>query len=746
MKRRDFLKASGALIVSFSSSALGQEGGSTAAQGAYASLPGSLKVEPMLDGWIRINADGSILAITGKAELGQGIKTALLQLAAQELVVSPARITMISADTERTANEGYTAGSHSMQDSGTALRNAAAQVRVILMARAAATFGCDVSAITLDDGACQYNGQTLRYQDLIGQEVLHVKADAQSHFYAGATPRQLGVSLPRIDLPAKVSGGSAYVQDLHFDDMVHARVLRPPSPHAQLIELDSSATLAMPGILAVVQDGRFVAVIGSREFDTIRAMRALSTSMRWSDSGAPLPSHEQLYNSIRQAAAEQYVILDRSNLSDQPAAAKGVLSASYLRPYQMHGSIGPSCAIAVNQAGKTTVWTHSQGVFPLRKAIAELLGCEQGMVHCIHSESAGCYGHNGADDVAGDAALLARAMPGRHVRVQWMREDEHGWEPLAPPMIVDLSATLSADGTVVSWQHDVWSNTHTTRPGGAGDLLCGTLIDSPFKPSIPKPIPQPEGGGDRNAIPLYQFDTARVVHHFVTDMPRRVSAMRGLGAYANIFAIESFMDELALSSALDPVAFRLRHMRDARARAVIELAANRFGWDSYVRKQGRGRGFAFARYKNLGAYLALAVEVELWRDVGKLRVVRAVAAVDSGEVASPDGICNQIEGGVIQSISWTTLEQVNFAGDHVSCLDWAGYPIMRFLDIPESIEVHIIDQPGQPFLGTGEASQGPTAAAIGNAIMDATGVRCRELPYSIERLRRTFENQAVRSS
>jgi CO/xanthine dehydrogenase Mo-binding subunit len=734
MKRRDFLKASGALIVSFSARALGQEGGSSAAQAGNANLPGSLKAEPMLDGWIRINADGSILVMTGKAELGQGIKTALLQIAAQELVVLPSRITLISADTERTANEGYTAGSHSMQDSGTAIRNAAAQVRVILVARAAEQLACEPSAVELNDGVCSANGGSVHYGELIGDQVLHVKAQAQSQFYANPTAPQIGISLPRVDIPAKVSGGSAYVQDLRFADMVHARVIRPPSPSAQLVDLDSSAVLALPGVLSVVRNGRFVAVLGAREFDTISAMKLLSKSIRWSDAGVALPDRKQLYSSIRSAAAERYVILDRSS-STTPPADGNALSATYLRPYQMHGSIGPSCAIAVNQDGKTTVWSHTQGVFPLRKAIAELLGCEQALVHCIHSEGAGCYGHNGADDVAGDAALLARAMPGRHVRVQWMREDEHGWEPLAPPMIVDVTATLSSDGTVASWQHDVFSNTHTTRPGGAGDLLCGTLIEPAFKPTTPKPIPQPEGGGDRNAIPLYQFDNVRVVHHFVTDMPRRVSAMRGLGAYANVFAIESFMDELAVGAASDPVAFRLRHMRDARARAVIQLAAERFGWNGYAKPQGRGRGFAFARYKNLGAYLALAIEVELWRDIGRVRVVRAVAAVDSGEVVSPDGIRNQIEGGVIQSISWSTLEEVRFSNDHVASLDWAGYPILRFADMPESLEVHIIDQPGQPFLGTGEASQGPTAAAIGNAIMDATGLRCRQLPFSVERLR-----------
>ena len=545
------------------------------------------------------------------------------------------------------------------------------------------------------------------------------------------------------DLPAKVSGGAAYVQDLRMEGMVHARVVRPPSPNASLLNFDSSAIEQLPGVLKVVQDGRFIAVIASGEYQAVVAARDLKDRIGWSEDATMLATPDQLYSQLRSARQDTYLI---SNRGDASAVGDQTLSATYLRPYQMHGSIGPSCAVALRDGDKTTVWTHTQGVFPLRKALAELLGRPEADVHCIHREGAGCYGHNGADDVAGDAALLAAAFPGRPVRVQWMREDENGWEPLAPPMIIDLQGSLDHQGKISSWKHEVYSGTHTTRPGKAGDLLAGVLIAKPFIPTVPKPIPQPEGGGDRNAVPLYTFASTKVVHHFVTDMPRRISAMRGLGAYANVFAIESFMDELAAAASADPVEFRLRHLDDERARAVITLAADKFGWSHRTPAAGRGFGFAFARYKNLGAYLALALEIELWRDVGQARVRRVVAAVDSGEIVSPDGIRNQVEGGIVQSISWTNLEAVRFTRNHVASLDWAGYPILRFMDVPDSIDVHIVEQPGQPFLGTGEASQGPTAAAVANAIADATGTRCRELPFNLERLRQTFGSKASKTT
>ena len=737
LDRRRFLASGAALVVSFrladGAAARNGDAQSNKAQPKPApALPGSLKTEPMLDGWIRIDADGRVTVFTGKAELGQGIKTALIQVAAEELVVDPARITLVTADTARTANEGYTAGSHSMQDSGTAIRHAAAQVRAILLGRAAERLAVAPERLTVKDGVVGADGgRSVAYGELVAEANWHLAAAPQSPLREQATHTVIGQPMRRIDIPAKVAGGAAYVQDLRLDRMVHGRIVRPPSPAASLASLDPKAVEQQAGVLKVVRDGRFVGVVAEREHQAVRALRALGLAARW-DEQPTLPLAQNLYKSVRETPAEDSVILDRGVPAPSDAAA---LSATYQRPYQAHASIGPSCAIAQLVDGRYTVWTHSQGVYPLRSALAELLGVAKDAVRCIHVEGSGCYGHNGADDVAADAVLLARAVPGRPVRVQWMREDEHGWEPFGPPMIAEAKATLDAAGMIRDWHYEVWSNTHSTRPGAAGDLLAATHLARPFKPTPPKPLPQPEGGGDRNAIPLYALPNAHVVHHFLRKMPLRVSALRSLGAYLNVFAIESFMDELARSANLDPVAFRLRHLNDARARDVIKTAADRFGWPTFQRRPGRGRGFAFARYKNLGAYAAIAMEVEVQRDSGRLRVVRAVAATDSGEVVNPDGIRNQIEGGIVQSSSWTLSEEVTFDASRVTSRDWGGYPILRFPDVPEHVDVHIVDRPGQPFLGTGEAAQGPAAAAIANALADATGVRLRELPFTRDRVR-----------
>ncbi|WP_363320828.1 molybdopterin cofactor-binding domain-containing protein [Ramlibacter sp.] len=463
-------------------------------------------------------------------------------------------------------------------------------------------------------------------------------------------------------------------------------------------------------------------------------VRALAAAAQW-DERPTLPQQNRLYLEVLSWPRQDVVVTEQGN-----GIAAGVknVSAGYVRPYQLHGSIGPSCAVAQVQDGTTTVWTHSQGVFPLRKALAELLGQGDDKVRCIHVEGSGCYGHNAADDVAGDAALLAQALPGRPVRVQWMREDEHMWEPYGPPMVTGLQAALDASGTITSWRFEVWSNTHNQRPGKAGDLLAGQHVARAFPPSPPKPGQQPEGAGDRNSIPLYAIPNLQVLHHFIPGMPLRVSALRSLGAYMNVFSIESFMDEVARAAAADPVAFRLKHLQDARAQEVIRVAAARFGWDGWHRQPGRGRGFAFARYKNLAAYCAIACEVEVRRDTGELSVLRVVAAVDSGEVASPDGVRNQMEGGIVQSTSWTLSEEVRFDTTRVLSRDWAGYPILRFPRVPQSVEVHIVPRPGQPFLGTGEAAQGPMSAALANAVADATGVRVRQLPLTRDRLRQAL--------
>jgi CO/xanthine dehydrogenase Mo-binding subunit len=723
--RRQVLAGGGAVIVSFSLGTARAQ----APQPQSPPLPGSLKETPLLDSWIRIDADGSITVVTGKAELGQGIKTALLQVAGEELGTGIERMKLVTADTARTPNEGYTSGSQSMPNSATAIRNAAAQVREILLARAAERLGTEIDHVKLRDGTVTSDdGKSIGIGELVGDDVLHVRAQPSSKLTDPSSYKLIGKPVARVDIPAKVTGGIAYVHDLRLTNMVHARVVRPPGYGARLLDVDVNKVEALPGVLKVVRDGSFLGVIAEREYQAVTAMRALAQAARWSEASA-LPDPASIYTYLQGLPARDVTILDRGTLAD----ASNVLTATYHRPYQMHGAIGPSCAVALFADDGLTVWAHAQGMFPLRRAVVELVGLAPEKVRCIHMEGSGCYGHNGADDAAGDAALLARAIPGRPVRVQWMRDQEHTWEPFGPAMTARISAALDR-GKIISWQYDVWSNSHSTRPGTAGSLLAGLAVANPFPEPPPALIPQPEGGGDRNAIPIYTIPNARVINHFIPGMPLRVSAMRALGAYANVFAIESFMDELAKAAGADPVEFRLRHLGDARARDAVTLAAEKFSWQSGP-TPGRGRGFAFARYKNLAAYCAVAVEVTVEHETGEVRLRRAVAAVDNGEAVNPDGIRNQIEGGLIQAASWTLYEQVGFNTQRLTSRDWSGYPIMRFPAVPESVEVHVINRPAQPFLGTGEASAGPAAAAIANAITDATGVRIRDLPFRRQRVK-----------
>jgi nicotinate dehydrogenase subunit B len=733
LSRRQFVAGAGALVVSFA--LLPRVGSGQNAPSAAPSLPGSLKETPMLDAWIRVDADGTITVFTGKVEFGQGIKTALVQLAAEELVVGPARIQLVTADTSRTPNEGYTAGSNSMKDSGTAIMNAAAQVREMLVGMAASRFGVPADSLVVQDGRVRAaDGRNVAYAELVAGQSLHVAAQPQAKLRDPKSRVLVGKALPRVDIPGKVTGAVAYVQDLRLPNMAHARVVRPPSYSARLRALDSSAAEKMPGVLKVVRDGSFVAVVAEGEFQAIAAMRALGRGASW-DEHATLSPQSDLYAELQSLPHEDYLI--RGDAS--PSAKTWSVESSYRRPYQMHAAIGPSCAVALYEGNKLTVWTHSQGVYPLKGAIAEMLRLPKESVRCIHMEGSGCYGHNAADDAAADAALIAVALPGRPVRVQWMREHENLWEPFGSAMLTSAKATLDGQGTITDWQFDVWSGTHSSRPGQAGNLAAAWLLQSPFALPTPKPIPQPEGGGDRNAVPLYDIANTRIAHHFIPKMPLRVSALRSLGAYMNVFSIESFMDELALAAKLDPVEFRLRHLKDTRAQDVIRLAAERFGWSGFrpQRDQGkrRGRGFAFARYKNLGAYAAVAMEVDVDRESGRIDVVRVVAAVDSGDTVNPDGIRNQIEGGIVQSLSWSLYESVAFDDTRITSRDWSSYPILRFASVPQSIDVHIIDRPGAPFLGTGEAAQGPAAAALANALASAAGVRIHELPLTSKRVK-----------
>ena len=732
--RRMFLATGGAVVVTFALRPL-----SSLAQGtpqAQPKLPGSLDKAPYLDAWIGIGGDGAVTVFTGKAELGQGIKTALIQCAAEELDIDPKAITIVTADTERTANEGYTAGSHSMQDSGTAVLHAAAQVRGILIGLAATRLNLPPDQLQAKTGAVVANdGRSVVYKDLVTGEALHQIATAQSPLKNVKSFKIIGTPMHRVDIPGKVTGAPMYVQDMRPEGMLHARVVRPPNYGAELVAVDIAAVEKLPGVIKVVRDGSFLAVAAQGEFQAIEAMNVLASVAQWRKIAA-LPDQSTIHQFLGRLPSQDEVIANKGDPSQQGAH---LLRATYTRPYLSHGSIGPSCALALWKGDKLTVWTHSQGVYPLRNTLANMLHLKPEQVHCIHTEGSGCYGHNAADDAAADAALIARAVPGRPIRVQWMREQEHGWEPFGPAMASNVSGAIDDQGRIVAWTYDVWSNTHSTRPGGpAGNLLAAQYLAQPFQPPPPSEIPMPEGGGDRNAIPIYTIPNERVVDHFIPQMPLRVSALRALGAYLNVFAIESFMDELAAAAKIDPVEFRLKHLDDPRARDVVTKAAQEFGWTKGKRPRGEGHGFAFARYKNLAAYCAVAVEASVERESGAVRLGRVVAAVDSGQAVNPDGIRNQIEGAIVQSASWTLYEEVTFDRSEITSLDWSRYPIMRFPQVPESVAVHVIDKPGEKFLGTGEAGQGPTAAAIANAIADATGARLRDLPLSTQRIKQAI--------
>ena len=736
LDRRHVLKGGGALIISFSlTRAFAQD--QTVPAAAPPSPPGSLKNSPYLDSWIRIDADGAITVFTGKAELGQGFKTAFQQIAAEELNVPFASLKVVTADTKLTANEGYTSGSHSMQDSGTAIQNAAAQARELLLAEAAKRLDVSIDTLQSEDGVViAPDGRRLSYGELVSGDMLHVQAQPSSKLKDPSTLKVMGQSIPRVDIPAKVTGGVAYVQDLRLSGMVHARVVRPPSYGAQLIDCDVAAIEKMPGVVKVVRDGNFLAVVAAKEFQAIKAMNALANAAKWQEV-AQLPKLNDLPSVLTNLASQDSVIFQRS---DPSVSGQRTIEATYTRPYQSHGSVGPSCAVAQLADGAMTVWSHTQGVYPDRQAIADMLRMPSASIRVIHVEGSGCYGHNGADDAAADAAMIARALPGVPVRVQWTREQEHAWEPYGPAMVTRLKASLDAAGKIADWNFEVFSNTHSMRPGGAGCLLAAQHMAQPVAVPPAKPIPLPEGGGDRNAIPIYTFPNAHVVHHFIPTMPIRISAMRALGAYHNVFSIESFMDELAALAGVDPVEFRLNHLDDPRGRDVIEKAAQGFGWRKGQAASDRGFGFAFARYKNLAAYCAIASEVEVNRETGRARLVRAVAAVDSGQVVNPDGLINQIEGAIIQSTSWTLYESVTFDATRITSIDWQTYPILRFDAVPESIEVHIINRPGKPFLGSGETGQGPAAASVANAIANATGIQLRDLPLTRKRIKDAIDS------
>jgi nicotinate dehydrogenase subunit B len=731
LNRRNFIRAGGFLTFSFAIA-----GNLVRAVAAEAGkLPVDLQDTPLLSAWIKVNADGTVTLMIGKVELGQGAVTAVAQVCADELDIDLKRLRTISGDTALVPNEGVTAGSQSMPNCASAVQQAAAEVRHILLELAAAKLKAPIESLKVEDGTISGGDESkVTYWELVTGREFEGKATGKVKPKDVSDYKYIGKSVPRLDIPAIMTGQALYLQEQRPDGMVHGAVVRPPTYKAKLKNVDTSKIEKMPGVLKVVRNGSFLGIIASRQDQAYDASVALTKVAEW-DVENDLPGDEGIFDWLLSAPTRDEEVMNE--MAGAPSTPAKVFEATYERPYQMHASIGPSAAIAtLADDGMLTIQTHSQSVFETAKAIALMLGLDSAKVRCQHIPGSGCYGHNMADDAAADAALLAVEMPGKPVRLQYTRPQEHKWEPYGSAMVVKTRVGVDNSGNVLTWNLELWSTPHGTRPDGEpGNLLSARYLEKPFAMPVPENGGPPNYAADRNAIALYDFPAQRVVTHFIAEMPLRVSSTRSLGAYANVFAIESTMDELAHAAGADPVEYRLRFLKDERARDVLKAAAQKFGWEQWSKSEGRGRGIGFARYKNYAAMTAVAIEVGVNRENGRIRLIRVVAADDSGQIISPDGIANQIEGGVIQSLSWTLKEEVRFDKTRVLSEDWKSYsyPILTFEEVPP-IDVVLINRPGEPFLGTGEAAQGPTAAALGNAVFDATGVRFRRIPFTPKRI------------
>jgi len=721
--RRKFLKDSGGLTVAFT---LFGGCGLSAEQleSRPSELPRSLARNPNVNAWLQVLADGQIHIFTGKIELGQGISTAVAQVAAEELNTDPNMITVHIAETGVTPNEGYTAGSGSIINSAMSVRYAAAHARFLLLDRVAKKLKVEASSLAMKAGTViTPDRKQLTFKEILNGDQLTDEVPASVKLKPKEDYQWVGKPVTRPDISRMVRGESYFIQDLRFPGMLHARVIRPPAYRATLQGFNEEALRAkVAGIVKVVRNGSFLGVITENEYQAEQAQRVLRGNVKWSVT-KDLPEDQPLAEYLKTLPANSQQVQEANF-----RANGNTVKAQYFKPYIMHGSIGPSCAIAHYREGELQIWSHSQGVYPLREALPNVVGLPIDKIHIKGVPGSGCYGHNGADDAATDAALLALAYPGVHIRVQWSREEEHGWEPLGSAMAIDVQANLDASGKIAEWYTELWSDSHSTRPGGdPGNLMPAHYVENPH----PRTSYGYSGGGYRNADPYYTIPQLKIDAHFF-EGPLRVSSLRSLGAYANIFAIESFMDELAEQAGTQPLAFRLNHSDDPRAVAVMKKLDDITKNVSLVDQEGIG--YSFSRYKNSAAYCAVAAQVSVDVSSGEISLLHLWGVIDAGEVINPDGLKNQTEGGMIQSASWTLTEEVLFNAQHIISLNWDSYPILRFRDVPQ-VDVVVLDHPNEPALGGGEAAQAPTSAAIANAVFRASGKRIRELPITAEKIR-----------
>lgn len=716
ISRRQFLITTGYLSIGFTLFGCSSKDTSTVSppsedfslEGPTGPLPDPSRI----DAWLQVLEDGTVRILTGKMELGQGLTVAMQQVAGEELNTPPARISVVLADTGRTPDEGITAGSRSMEISAMNVRRAAAAARQRLAELAAEEWGVEVSELSLGDGYIKHKGgqERLSFADLLKGKQLSGEIPENVALKPKDQYQWVGQPIPHPDMEKIVRGGPIYVQDMRLPQMAHARIVRPPVYGARLESWGKEAE-QMPGVLKVVENGSFLAVVAEEEYQAIKAQEALREKAQW-QPGPELPEV---------ASWAEYMAAQSGPAQGEVKNENNTHHAVYSKPYVMHGSIGPSCAVAAFEEGRLHIWSHTQGVYPLRATISGMTGLAEENIRITGVRGSGCYGHNGADDVAADAALLAMAFPGRPVRLQWQRQDEHLWEPYGSAMRMELSARLGANGKIEQWAYHLWSDAHSTRPRGeAGNLIAARYLAQPASFSQPDRV----GGGARNSEPYYNIPKAEVKEHYVKG-PLRTSALRSLGAYANIFAIESFMDELAEKAGSDPLDFRIRHLDDRRAVEVIRELKKLT--ESVSVADGEGLGYGFSRYKNTASYCAVAAQVRVDLAEKTVKPIKMWAVIDAGEAINTDGLKNQTEGGMIQAAGWTLMEEVQFNKQEILSKDWRSYDIIRFDDIPET-EVVVINRPDQPPLGAGEAAQGPAGAAIANAVYAACGKRVRELP------------------
>jgi CO/xanthine dehydrogenase Mo-binding subunit len=719
-RRRDFLKTSGALVVTFA------VGNNLAGAAPDSPAPSKTVALDQVDGFLSIDAKGMVTVYSGKVDLGTGIRTAMTQIAAEELSVPLASVNVIQGDTLLTPDQGITWGSLSIQVGGMQIRQAAATARIALINEAASNLGVDKETLTVHEGVVvpKSGGKGVSYARLVGGKDFRMTVDPKAPLKDPKEYSIVGKPVARLDIPDKVNGRFTYMQDFKLKRMVHARVVRPRAMKANLVRWNDFDCRRIPGYIGVVRKGSFLAVLGRSEWAAIKASRTIEAT--WSDWQG-LPDHAKLFEYVRNTKVNKDEDFQKVGNSGDALKAPGakLISASYDFAIHTHGSIGPSCAVAEYKDGKLTCWSASQQTHLLRKQIANMLALKPDDVRCIYIEGSGCYGRNGHEDAAADAALLAKET-GVAVRVQWMRHDEHGWDPKGPPTLLDFRAAIDDKGTVLGWESELFV---PDRPKEfAVTLLTAELAGLPKDDAFPGNIHQSLG------IP-YTIPNIKATAHWLAETPFRPSWIRTPGRMQNTFGNESFVDEVAAAAGIDPLEFRLKNLKDARGAELLEQLSKLANWQPRAqpaRPSGdvvKGRGVSFVKYELVRTYVGVVADVEVNRKTGKVTVNKFHVAHDCGQIINPDGLRNQIEGNVVQTVSRTLLEDLQFDRSSVTSLDWATYPILTFPDVPQ-VAIDLIDRPNEKPWGAGEPTAAVVPSAIANAIFDATGARLRSVPFT----------------